>query len=111
VADVLDNELVVWSGRKVWAWGFLELGFHNNGSDSFSLGRPDLCELETETVTIHPPHQGPINAHRPLLVLKEQGQAERHADLHLGKGRHLTPSSGEIKDCRFPLEVVLSKKE
>ena len=62
-----------WSGRKVWTSGFLELGFHNNGSDSFSLGRPDLCELETETVTIHPPHHGPINTHWPLLVVKEQG--------------------------------------
>jgi hypothetical protein len=27
--------------RKVWASGFLELGFHDDGSDSFSLGRPD----------------------------------------------------------------------
>jgi hypothetical protein len=75
------------------------------------LSRPDLCELETETVTIHPPHQGPINSHRPLLVVKEQGQAERHADLYLGKGRRLTPSCGEIKDRRLSLEVVLSKKE
>jgi hypothetical protein len=75
------------------------------------LGRPDLCELETETVTIHPLHHGPINTHWPLLVVKEQGQAERRADLHLGKGRRLTPSCGEIEERRLPLEVILSKKE
>ena len=104
MADVLGNERVgtrkestrgavhwverggdSWKERKVWASGFLELGFHNNASYSFSLGRPHLCELETETVTIHPPHHGPINTHWPLLVVKEQGQAERRADLHLGK--------------------------
>lgn len=97
--------------RKVLARGFLDLGFHNDGSDSLSLGRPDFCELQTKTITVHPPHYGPINAHRPLLVLKKQGQAERRADLHLGNGRRLTPSGGEIEDRRFPFEVVLSKKE
>jgi hypothetical protein len=75
------------------------------------LGRPNLCKLKTERWSCDPPHQGFVDTQWPFLVLKEQGQAERHADLHLGKGRHLTPSSGEIKDCRFPLEVVLSKKE
>jgi hypothetical protein len=75
------------------------------------LGRPDLCELKTETVTIHPPHHGPINTHWPLLVVKKQGQAEHHTDLHRGKGRRLTPSCGEIEDRRLPLEVILSKKE
>ena len=99
-----------WKGRKVLASGFLELGFHNNASYSFSLGRPHLCELETETVTIHPPHHGPINTHWPLLVVKKQGQAERRADLHLGTGRRLTPSRRKIKDRRLALEVILSKK-
>ena len=98
--------------RKIWRGrGWLELGFHNDGSYSLSLGRPDICELETETITLHPPHHGPIDAHWPLLVLKEQGQAERHTDLHPGKGRRLTPSCGEIEDCRLPFEVILSKKE
>jgi hypothetical protein len=100
-----------WSGRKIWVSGFLELGFHNNGSYSLSLGRPDLCELETETVTIHPPHHGPTNTHWPLLVVKEQGQAERRADLHRGKGRRLTAVCREIEDRRLALEVILSKKE
>ena len=58
VADVLDNEWVVTQSdgtggdtlsrggdkerqlerRKIRASGFLELGFHNDGSDSFTLG-------------------------------------------------------------------------
>jgi hypothetical protein len=46
-----------------------------------------------------------------LLILKEQRQAEHHADLHLGEGRCLTPSRREIEDRRLPFEVVLSKKE
>jgi hypothetical protein len=100
-----------WSGRKVWASGFLELGFHNNGSHSFSLGRPDPRKLETEICAFDPPHQGFVDAHWPLLVVKEQGQAERRADLHLGKGRRLTPVRGEIEDRCLPLEVILSKKE
>lgn len=97
--------------RKVEASGFLELGLHNNGSYSLSLGRPDLCELKTETSILHPPHHGSIDAHGPLLVLKEQGQAERHTDLHPGNGRRLTPSCGKIEYCRLPFEVILSKKE
>jgi hypothetical protein len=100
-----------WSGRKIWANGFLEIGFHNNGSYSLPLGRPDLCELETEAITIHPPHHGPINTYWPLLVVKEQGQAERRANLYLGMGHRLTPSCGEIEERRLPLEVILSKKE
>ena len=102
---------IVGAERKVWASGFLELGLHNNGSYSLSLGRPDLCELEAEICAFHPPYHGPINTHWPLLVVKEQGQAERRADLHLGKGRRLTPSRGNIKDRRLALEVILSKKE
>ena len=76
--------------RKTWVSGFLELGLHNHGSDSFSLGRPDPRKLETETLRLYPPHQGFVDTQRPLLVVKEQGQAEHHADLHLGKGRCLT---------------------
>ena len=102
---------IVGAERKVWASGFLELGLHNNGSYSLSLGRPDLCELETKIFGFDPPHQGFVDAHWPFLVVKEQGQAEHHADLHLSKGRHLTPSRGEIKDRRLALEVILSKKE
>ena len=97
--------------RKVLASGFLELGFHNNGSYSFSLGRPDPRKLETEIFALDPSHQGFVDAYRPILVVQEQGQAEHHADLHLGKGRRLTPSRGEIKDRRLALEVILSKKE
>ena len=97
--------------RKVWASGFLEFGFHNNGSYSFSLSRPDPRKLETEVRAFDPPHQGFVDAHRPFLVMKEQGQAEHHADLRLGKGRRLTPSRGEIEDRRLALEVILSKKE
>ncbi len=51
--------------------GFSELGFHNNGSDSFTLGRPDPCKLETEIFASHPPHQGLVNAQRPLLIVKK----------------------------------------
>ena len=97
--------------RKVCASGLLELGFHNNGSYSFSLGRPDPRKLETEICALDPPHQGFVDTHRPCLVVKKQGQAEHHADLHLGKGRRLTPSRGEIEDRRLALEVILSKKE
>ena len=100
-----------WSRRKIWASGFLELGFHNNGSYSLSLGRPDPRKLETERCAFDPPHQGFVDAQRPFLVVKEQGQAERRADLYLGKGRRLTPSCGEIEDRRLALEVILSKKE
>jgi hypothetical protein len=46
-----------------------------------------------------------------LLVVKEQGQAERHANLYLGQGGRLTAVRGEIKDRRLALEVILSKKE
>jgi hypothetical protein len=99
-----------WKGRKVRARGFLELGFHNNGSYSLSLGRPDLCELKAEICAFHPPYHGPINTHWPLLVVQKQGQAEHHAGLHLDKGSRLTPSRREIEDCRLALEVILSKK-
>ncbi len=43
--------------------------------------------------------------------MKEQGQAQHRADPHLGKGRRLTASCGEIKDRCLALEVILSKKE
>jgi hypothetical protein len=75
------------------------------------LGCPNLYEFETETITTHPPHHGGINTHWPFLVVKEQGQAERRADLYLGKGCRLTPSRGKIEDRRFPFEFILSKKE
>jgi hypothetical protein len=43
--------------------------------------------------------------------VKEQGQAEHHANPHLSKGRRLTAVRGEIQDRRLALEVILSKKE
>ena len=58
-------------GKTVDAGGFLEFGFHNNRSDSFTLGSPDPCKLETEILASHPPHQGLVDAQRPLLVVKE----------------------------------------
>jgi len=103
-----EGQLERW---KIWASGFLELGFHNDGSDSFTLGRPDPRKLETESFAFDPSHQGFVDAQRPLLVVKEQGQAEHHANLHLGKGRRLTAVRGEIADRRLALEVILSKKE
>jgi hypothetical protein len=62
-------EQKVWEERPL----ILQLGFHDDGSYSLSLGRPDLCELETETIASHPPHHGPVNTHWPLLVVKKQG--------------------------------------
>jgi len=97
--------------RTIRASGFLELGFHNDGSDSFTLGRPDPRKLETEIFAFDPSHQGFVDAQRPLLVVKEQGQAEHHANLHLGKGRRLTAVRGEIANRRLAFEVILSKKE
>ena len=97
--------------RKVWASGSSELGFHNNGSYSLSLGRPDPSKLKTEVCAFDPPHQGFVDAQRPFLVVKEQRQAEHHADLHLGKGRRLTAVRGEIEDRCLAFEVILSKKE
>ncbi|MEP6959613.1 MAG: hypothetical protein ABI980_12865 [Nitrospirota bacterium] len=129
MADILGKEwVVVWSdgtkrepftrwreagaaGVEGWGNGFLELGFHNQGSYSLSLGRPDPRKFQTERCAIDPPHQGFVDAQRPFLVVKEQGQAERHADLHLGQGRRLAPSRGEIEERRLTLEVILSKKE
>jgi hypothetical protein len=75
------------------------------------LGRPDPCKLETEILAVHPPHQGFIDAQRPLLVEKKQRQAEHHAGLNLGKGCSLTAVCREIENRRFTLEVILSKKE
>ena len=89
----------------------LELGLHNDGPDSFTLGRPDPCKLETELFAVHPPHQGFVDAQRPLLVEKKQRQAEHHAGLNLGKRCCPTAVCREIENCRFTLEVILSKKE
>jgi len=75
------------------------------------LGRPDPRKLETEIRTFDPPHQGFVDTQRPFLVVKEQGQAKHHTDLHLGKGRRLAAVRGEIKDRCLALEVILSKKE
>jgi hypothetical protein len=75
------------------------------------LGRPNLCKFETERWALDPPHQGFVDAERPFLVLKEQGQAERRADLYLAQGRRLTSSCGEIENRRLAFEVILSKKE
>jgi hypothetical protein len=105
-----DNERQL-ERRKILASSFLELGFHNDGSDSFTLGRPDPSKLETEIFAFDPSHQGFVDAQRPLLVVKEQGQAEHHANLHQGKGGRLTAVRGEIADRRLTLEVILSKKE
>jgi len=90
---------------------FLELRFHNDGSYSFSLGRPDPCQLETERLSVDPSHEGFVDTQRPVLVLKKQGQAEQHADLYLGKRFRLTAVCGLIEDRRLALEVILSKKE
>ena len=89
----------------------LEFGFHNQGTDSLSLGRSDFCKFETEGCTLYPPDQGFIDAYRPFLVLKEQGQANGHANLYLGQGCRLTASCGEIEDRRFPFKVIFAKKE
>ena len=98
--------------RKKWfSRSLLERGFHNNGSNLFSLGRPDPRKLETERCASDPPHQGFVDAQRPSLIVKEQGQTEHHAGLHLGKGRRLTAVRGEIEDPRLALEVILSNKE
>ena len=51
----------------------LQLGIHNNGSDSFTLGRSDPCKLEAEHSAVDPPHQGFVDAQRPFLVVKKQG--------------------------------------
>ena len=69
--DAVEKRGDSWKGRKVLASGFLELGFHNNASYSFSLGRPHLCELEAEICAFHPPYHGPINTHRPFLIVQE----------------------------------------
>jgi hypothetical protein len=47
------------------------------------LGRPDPCKFESELFAAHPPHQGFVDAQRPLLIEKKQGQAEYHAGLNL----------------------------
>ncbi len=60
---------------------------------------------------VHPPHQGFVDAQRPLLVEKKQRQAEHHAGLNLGKGCCLTAVCREIENCRFTFEVILSEKE
>jgi hypothetical protein len=75
------------------------------------LGRPNLCKLKTERWALDPPNQGFVDTQWPFLVLKEQGQAERLADLHLAQGRRLTSSCGKIEDRRLAFEVILSKKE
>jgi hypothetical protein len=75
------------------------------------LGRPDPRKFQTERCAIDPPNQGFVDAQRPFLVLKEQGQAEPHANLHRCQGRCLTASRGEIEDCRLTLEVIIAKKE
>jgi acyl-CoA thioesterase FadM len=46
-----------------------------------------------------------------LLVVKEQGQAEHHAHLHLDQRLRVTAVCGEIEDRRLALEVIFSKKE
>jgi len=56
-----------------WASCLLELGFHDQGTDTLSLGRSNFCKFETEGRTIYPPDQGFIDAHRPFLILQEQG--------------------------------------
>jgi hypothetical protein len=63
-----------------------------------------MCALD-------PSHLGFVDPQRPFLVVKEQGQTEHHADLHLDKGCRLTAVCGEIEDRRFAFEVILSKKE
>ena len=90
---------------------FLELRLHNDGAYSFSLGRPDPCQLETEMLSVDPSHHGFVDTQRPVLVMKKQGEAEHHADLYLGKRCRLTAVCGEIEDRRLALEVILSKKE
>jgi len=100
-----------WSRGTAWVSDLLELGFHNHGSDAFSLGRSDFCEFETEGCTLYPPDQGFVDAHGPFLVLKEQGQANGHADLYLGQGCRLTASCREIEDRRLPFKVIFAKKE
>jgi len=89
----------------------LELGLHNDGQDSFTLGRPEPCKLDTEMFTVHPPYQGFVDSQRLLLVVEKQGEAKHHADLYLCKGCCLTAACGEIQNRRFALEVALSKKE
>ena len=51
----------------------LEIGLHDDGSDSFTLGRSDPCKLEAEHSAVDPPHQGFVDAQRPFLVVKKQG--------------------------------------
>ena len=98
-------------GGKSRASGVLDLGRHNNGSDSFTLGRPDPCKLKAETCALDPSHLGFVDPKGPFLIVKEQGQTEYHTDLNLDKGRRLTAVCGEIKHRRFAFEVILSKKE
>lgn len=51
----------------------LEIGLHNDGSNSFTLGRSDPCKLEAERGAADPPHQRFVDAQRPFLVMKKQG--------------------------------------
>jgi hypothetical protein len=77
VCRIFINGWIAGAGTEQKDWEerslILQLGFHDDGSYSLSLGRPDLCELETETIASHPPHHGPVNTHWPLLVVKKQG--------------------------------------
>ncbi len=50
-----------------------EIALHNDGSNSFTLGRSDPCKLEAERCAADPPYQGFVDAQRPLLVVKKQG--------------------------------------
>ncbi len=102
---------VSWRGGKSWANGVLDLGRHNNGSDSFTLGRPDPSKLKAKIYTLNPSHLGFVDPQRPFLVVKEQGHTEYHADLNVDKGGRLTAVCGEIEERRFAFEVILSKKE
>jgi len=75
------------------------------------LGRPDPSKLKAKIYTLNPSHLGFVDPQRPFLVVKEQGNTEYHTDLNLHKGGRLTAVCGEIEECRFAFEVILSKKE
>jgi hypothetical protein len=51
----------------------LEIGLHNDGSNSFTLSRSDPGKLEAKHSAADPPHQRFVDAQRPFLVVKKQG--------------------------------------
>ncbi len=63
----------------------LQPGFHDQASQSFSLSQANAGEFQAELVAVDPPHNGLIDAERPLKIRKKQRQFPYHPNCHVDR--------------------------